>query len=103
MRSVRALVLTLALFLLIGAVAVHAARRENQAIAKAAALTGGDPTRGPARRFSTVRGVSRNPRRAGPSGRVGPPLTTIAERVYLGGVATNTPQISFAGSSTRRT
>src|SRR3954463_3882115 len=47
-RSVRALVLTLALFLLIGAVAVHAARRDNQAIAKATALTGGDPTRGPA-------------------------------------------------------
>jgi cytochrome c2 len=92
-RSVRALGLTLALFLLIGAVAVHAARRDNQAIAKAAALTGGDPTRGPALAIQhgcagchEIRGVR------GPSGRVGPPLTTIAERVYLGGVATNTPE-----------
>jgi cytochrome c1 len=29
---------------------------------------------------------------AGPSGRVGPPLRTISERVYIAGVATNTPE-----------
>ncbi|GJE34974.1 Cytochrome c oxidase subunit 2 [Methylobacterium oxalidis] len=29
---------------------------------------------------------------AGPSGRVGPPLRSIGERIYIGGVATNTPE-----------
>jgi cytochrome c2 len=60
--------------------------------ALAARMTGGDPSRGPAllRSFGcaqchTIPGVT------GARGQVGPPLTGIANRVYIGGVLTNTP------------
>jgi cytochrome c1 len=62
------------------------ARRE------AAALTGGDPTYGPAlmRKYGcqachTIPGVD------GANGLVGPPLAGIAARSYIGGVLPNTP------------
>ena len=58
----------------------------------AAMLTGGDPARGPAllrqygcARCHTIGGVP------GADGLVGPPLTGIANRMYVGGVVTNTP------------
>ena len=56
-------------------------------------LTGGDPRRGEAaiRTYGcgschTIPGIR------GANGQVGPPLTGIAERVYVGGVVTNTPE-----------
>ena len=55
-------------------------------------LTGGDPARGPAlmraygcAQCQTIPGV------AGANGLVGPPLAGIANRMYVGGVVTNTP------------
>ena len=60
---------------------------------QAIALTGGDPSRGPElmRHYGcaschTVQGV------AGASGKVGPPLTGIAERSYIAGVLPNGPE-----------
>jgi len=92
-RPLKILALAMALLLSVGAIAVHAMRRQDQAFAKAAALTGGDPAQGPALmvRYGCAgchetRGVR------GPGGRVGPPLNTLANRVYIGGVATNTPE-----------
>ena len=66
----------------------------NEADAReAAALTGGDPSRGPdlMRKYGcqschTVPGV------VGANGLVGPPLAGIASRSYVGGVLTNTPE-----------
>ncbi|MBV9772769.1 MAG: c-type cytochrome [Gemmatimonadetes bacterium] len=64
----------------------------ERAMAEGARLTGGDPHRAPAelRRYGcntchTIPGVP------GADGRVGPPLTGIAGRAYIGGVLTNTP------------
>jgi cytochrome c2 len=60
---------------------------------RAIALTGGDPERGRGllTRYGcagchTIPGVARA------DGIVGPPLAGIADRVYLGGVLTNTPE-----------
>jgi cytochrome c len=59
---------------------------------RAAAMTGGDPNRGPAllRAYGcetchTIPGVR------GANGLVGPPLDRIGARIYLGGALTNTP------------
>jgi len=64
----------------------------EEAMARGAALTGGDPHRGPAaiRRYGcgtchTVAGV------AGADGTVGPPLTGISGRMYIAGVLANEP------------
>jgi cytochrome c len=60
---------------------------------QAAAMTGGDPTRGKAAigRYGcaschTIAGVR------GADGLVGPPLTGVASRVYIAGVLQNTPE-----------
>jgi cytochrome c2 len=60
---------------------------------EAAALTGGDPARGPdiIRKYGcqtchTIPGV------VGANGLVGPPLAGIASRSYIGGVLPNAPQ-----------
>jgi mono/diheme cytochrome c family protein len=67
------------------------ASREKEAVAKA--LTSGDPSRAPAlmTRYGcggchTISGVP------GADGKVAGPLTGMRERVYVGGVARNTPQ-----------
>lgn len=64
-----------------------AGARENARL-----LTGGDPARGPAlmrvygcARCHTIPGV------AGADGLIGPPLAGIANRMYVAGVVTNTP------------
>lgn len=58
----------------------------------ARAMTGGDPAHAPElfRRYGctgchTISGIS------GADGQVGPPLSGLVHRVYIGGVATNTP------------
>lgn len=70
----------------------YAAKREQERDAWAAALTGGDPAKGPdlMLRYGCagcheVRGVR------GPGGLVGPPLTTVGKRVYIAGRLINTP------------
>jgi cytochrome c551/c552 len=67
-------------------------RSEREADARVAALTGGDPKRGPALmvRFGCA-GCHQIPGVQGPGGRVGPPLRDVGARVYLAGRITNTP------------
>jgi len=73
-----------------GAVACDGAREANAR--EAAAMTGGDPSRGPdlLRKYGcqtchTIPGV------VGANGLVGPPLTGIASRSYIAGVLPNAP------------
>lgn len=88
-------VITLTVLALAAGGAVSVALRLKQQRQKtqlATTLTGGDPSLGPGLMLQygcagchEVRGVR------GPGGRVGPPLTTMAERVYIAGMLTNTP------------
>jgi cytochrome c2 len=66
---------------------------EQSSRARAMALTGGDPARGPdlIRRFGCA-GCHDIPDVRGPGGRVGPPLGDVGARVYLAGRLTNTPE-----------
>lgn len=76
-----------------GGMAVHDRLQERDYHrAEARRLTGGDPARGPAlmRAYGcgqchTIPGVP------GANGLVGPPLAGVANRVYIAGVVTNTP------------
>jgi cytochrome c len=75
-----------ALLLLVGAACEHSSRN-------LAELTGGNPQRGAVaiRQYGcgachTIPGIR------GAEGLVGPPLTGIAQRAYVGGVLTNTPE-----------
>ena len=86
-RRPRTLVRTAAALLLISATACDRSSRNL------AALTGGNPDRGAVaiRQYGcgachTIPGIR------GADGLVGPPLTGIAERAYVGGVLTNTPE-----------
>jgi cytochrome c2 len=89
-RESRAALLTIAVCT---ASIVAACDGANEANAReAAAMTGGDPARGPAlmRKYGcqtchTIPGV------VGADGLVGPPLTGIASRSYIGGVLPNAP------------
>jgi cytochrome c1 len=73
--------------------ALYAGKREADRIAYATMLTGGDPMRAPdhMRRYGCV-GCHEIPGVRGPGGRVGPSLEHVGARVYIGGMATNTPQ-----------
>jgi cytochrome c len=69
---------------------VWSARQKAERVART--MTGGDPARAPdiMRRYGcggchTIRGL------AGADGQVGPPLTGLIHRVYLGGGANNSP------------
>ena len=76
-----------------GSFAALKIERRRERIELARNLTGGDPARAP--KLMIAYGCAschEIPGLAGPSGRVGPPLRTISERVYIGGVATNTPE-----------
>lgn len=76
-----------------GGMAIHdKAQERTRNEDRARRMTGGEPARGPAlmrtygcAQCHTVPGVP------GANGLVGPPLTGIAGRFYLGGVVTNTP------------
>jgi cytochrome c2 len=76
-----------------GGITAHRVQQHQQRTELAKSLTGGDPARAPnlMRTFGCA-GCHEISGLAGPSGRVGPPLRTVAERVYIGGVVVNTPE-----------
>ncbi|MBB3019171.1 cytochrome c2 [Microvirga lupini] len=90
----RSVFLSLAFIVLIGAgiYAGYEIKFTREAKARAVALTMGDPDRG---RDLTLRygcaGCHTIPGVPGAQGNVGPTLQGIAARVYIGGVATNSP------------
>jgi cytochrome c len=76
--------------ILAAACAAAGCERASQRLAD---LTGGDPKRGKiAIRTYGCGSCHTIPGVRGASGQVGPPLTGIAQRVYVGGVITNTPE-----------
>ena len=91
MRTIRQAGIAVAL--LMTAPNLVACNGQNEAnAAEAAAMTGGDPARGPAlmRKYGcqtchTIPGV------VGANGLVGPPLAGVASRSYIGGVLPNAP------------
>jgi cytochrome c2 len=90
----RSVFLSLALVLLIGAgiYAGYEIKFTREAKARAIALTMGDPDRGQnlILRYGCA-GCHTIPGVPGAQGRVGPTLQGFAARVYIGGVATNSP------------
>jgi len=65
-------------------------RQENERIARA--MTGGDPSHAPAlMRQYGCGGCHTIPGLSGADGQVGPPLADLRRRVYIGGVANNSP------------
>jgi cytochrome c2 len=82
-----ALVIAFVVFL-----ALYGAKRESDRTAFAAMLTGGEAAKAPElmRRYGCA-GCHEIPGVRGPGGRVGPPLEHLAARVYIAGMATNTP------------
>jgi len=80
------------LALLFAGVGTYLAKDRVQRREVAVAMTGGDPSLAPAifRRYGcggchTIAGIP------GADGKVGGPLTSLRERVYIGGVVNNTP------------
>src|SRR4051812_47822285 len=93
MRSRWLLLVALGVLTGIGSFIAHRVVRQEQLTKLASGLTGGDPTRAPQLMLTFgCAGCHDIPGLAGPSGRVGPSLRTLAERVYIGGVAANTPE-----------
>jgi len=66
------------------------ARQQAERVARA--MTGGDPAHAPdiMRRYGCG-GCHTIPGLAGADGQVGPPLTGLVHRVYIGGIANNSP------------
>jgi cytochrome c2 len=94
-RLWRSFILAALALVLLGAGAVYAGyqiKSARDARARAIALTAGDPDLG--RRLTLRYGCARChtiPGVPGAEGKVGPSLAGVAARVYIGGVATNTP------------
>ena len=86
--ALRAALPALALLALLGA-----CRGKRETLERAAAMTGGDPARGPAlmRKYGCV-SCHTVPGIRGADATVGPPLAGIASRSYIGGVVTNSPE-----------
>ena len=84
------LALTLLYF---GGMTIHEAKQQrDQSVHDARLLTGGDPARGAAAiRAYGCAGCHTIPGIVGADGQIGPPLAGIANRMYVGGVVTNTP------------
>lgn len=94
-RVYRSLVYLALVAVLVGAGAIYAGyeiKFTREARARAIQLTAGDPDLGRmlARRHGCA-GCHTIPGVPGSKGQVGPDLSTVAGRVYLGGVITNTP------------
>lgn len=92
-RTKLTLLLASILLLAVAGGAGYAYKRNQDRMARAVALTGGDPTQAEAHvlRYGCA-GCHTIPGIRGPSGRVGPPLNDVARRVYIGGMLTNTPE-----------
>ena len=90
----RTIVIAILAIALVGAavVAGHEFRRTQDKRQAAIALTGGDPDQGPnlMLRYGCA-GCHTIPGVTGARGQVGPNLADLSRRVYIGGVATNTP------------
>jgi cytochrome c len=70
----------------------HQTRIDLEQKHAARAATGGDPSRAPALiKLYGCAGCHTLPGASEPAGQVGPDLTQMARRVYVGGVLTNTP------------
>jgi cytochrome c551/c552 len=82
-----------ALIIPLVAVGVNLAKDQAQRQSVAVAMTGGDPAQAPAifRRYGCG-GCHVIPGIAGADGKVAGPLTDLRQRVYVGGVANNTPE-----------
>lgn len=79
--------------LVAGGIVAHRVEQHRQRVELARGLTGGNPDRAPVLMITYgCAGCHEIPGLAGPRGRVGPPLGTLAERVYIGGVVANTPE-----------
>ena len=75
-----------------GLLAHELSQRRAERLHDARALTGGEPSEGPAlMRAYGCAGCHVIPGVPGATGRVGPPLAGIASREYIGGVAVNEP------------
>ncbi len=83
----------LVLALVLIGVAVNFVKDRERRQAVAIAMTSGDPTRAPMifRRYGCG-GCHIIPGIPGADGKVGGPLTDLRQRVYIGGVANNTPE-----------
>ncbi|WP_018261591.1 c-type cytochrome [Methylobacterium sp. WSM2598] len=76
-----------------GGIVTHRIEQHRQRVELARNLTGGNPDRAPELMITYgCAGCHEIPGLAGPRGRIGPPLGTVAERVYIGGVVANTPE-----------
>jgi cytochrome c1 len=91
-RAAPALLLGLIGLGFVGAFGIDAWNERQEVVARAVALTGGDPAGAPAAiaRFGCG-GCHEIPDVTAAHGRVGPPLAGFAERVYIAGVLRNTP------------
>jgi cytochrome c1 len=71
---------------------LYAADRAGERTALAIKLTGGNPARAPhLMRHYGCAGCHTIPGVAGADGLAGPPLSSLSQRVYIGGVLPNTP------------
>jgi cytochrome c2 len=86
-------VLAVILVMALAWIAVQKWQRQQENLAVARALTGGDPTRAAelATRYGCA-GCHTIPGLPGANGKVAPPLTDLRARVYIGGVLPNTPE-----------
>ncbi|MDN3627777.1 c-type cytochrome [Methylobacterium isbiliense] len=76
-----------------GGIVTHRIEQRRQRVELARNLTGGDSARAPQLMITYgCAGCHEIPGLAGPQGRVGPPLGSVAERLYIGGVVANTPE-----------
>src|SRR5689334_2700348 len=97
MRSIRSSTLRLGVLAVLVAIAAATAggaswMSERQTMRIARAISGGDPSRAPElfRRYGCG-GCHTIPGIPGADGQVGPPLSDLIHRVYIGGIAENAP------------
>ncbi|WP_035983336.1 c-type cytochrome [Bradyrhizobium sp. STM 3843] len=85
-----AVVVVVCVATVVGSTMAWSSRQKTEQIARA--MTGGDPKHAPEimRRYGCG-GCHTIPGLAGADGEVGPPLTGLSRRVYIGGVANNSP------------
>ena len=85
-------ILTVTVAYFVGTAIHELVQKGRERVAYAISLTAGNPARAPAlmRQYGCA-GCHTIPGVAGAEGKIGPPLTGMASRMYVGGVALNTP------------